>query len=103
MPTFEQLHRLLEVDPTDAFTLYAIAQEHLKRGEAVEAVGYFDRCLASDPGYLYAYYHKARALEGAGRMDEALACARVGLAAARGAGEGHAESELASLVMELEP
>lgn len=102
MPRLEDLERLLAVDPTDAFVLYGIAQEHAKAGNTRRAVEFYDRCLASDPGYLYAYYHKARALEAGGDPGKALETAREGLAAANRAGDSHAQSELTALVDELE-
>jgi len=97
----EKLTRLLQQDPNDPFVLYGIAQEHAAAGDYDQAVAFFDRCLAADPSYCYAYYHKARALEAAGRAGEALAVAREGINAARAAGDAKALGELTALADEL--
>ncbi|CAG1004628.1 hypothetical protein PHYC_03158 [Phycisphaerales bacterium] len=96
-----QLLRLLNADPNDAFTLYAIAQEHAKKSEHSQAVTFYDRCLAVDPTYLYAYYHKARSLACCSQKDDAIATANAGLAAAKKADDSHAASELLALVLDL--
>ena len=102
MPSIEQLQKLLALDPNDAFVLYGLAIEHAKRAETEKAVAFFDRCLAADPHYCYAYYHKARTLESAGRKDEALATLRAGLDAAKAAQDAHALSEIQGFLAELE-
>ncbi len=96
-----QLMRLLESDPSDAFCLYGIAQEHAKAGRHEEAVGWYDRTLASDPAYCYAYFHKARSLEELDRIDDACAALRAGVDAARTAKDGHALSEIRAYLDQL--
>lgn len=102
MARLEQLLRLHAADPADAFVLYGIAQEHSAAGRHEAALEWFDRCLAADPAYCYAYFHKARSLEALGRREEALAALREGSGAARAAGDGHAASEIAAFLDELE-
>ncbi|HYE61072.1 MAG TPA: tetratricopeptide repeat protein [Phycisphaerales bacterium] len=97
-----KLQGLLAADPNDPFVLYGIAQEYAKQGDTARAVEFYDRCLGADPAYCYAYFHKARALQDAGRVEEAIATAKVGVAAARKAQDGHAASELQGLLDELE-
>lgn len=94
MPSIEQLERLLDPDHPDPFILYGLAQEHAKRREFVRAIEYFDRCLATDPTYCYAYFHKARAQEELNDPATARATLEAGIAVARKAGDGHAESEM---------
>ena len=60
LPSIPQLEKLLALDPADAFVLYALAMEHAKLAEKDRAFAYFDRCIAADPAYCYAYFHKAR-------------------------------------------
>ncbi len=98
-----KLRAMLDADPSDAFVLYGIAQEHAKLGDHDAALPFYDRCLAADPGYFYAYFHKAQSLIALSREAEALDTARAGLAAARAAGDGKAAGELAGLVDSLEP
>jgi tetratricopeptide (TPR) repeat protein len=105
MPSLAQLEKLLAADPRDTFVLYGLAQEHAKAGgEAghAKAVEFYDRCLEVDPLYCYAYFHKARSLVALGRGAEAAKTLKAGIAAARKAGDRHAESELSGSLDELE-
>lgn len=101
MPSIAQLERLLAIDPADPFVPYALGQEHAKQGRFDQAIAWYDRCLALDPSYCYAYYHKARALEPAGDRAAIEAVLRQGLAAAKAAGDAKASSELASFLESL--
>ena len=102
MPSIEQLEKLLAADPRDAFVLYGLGQEHAKRGDVARAVEIYDLCLAADPGYCYAFFHKARALEVAGRKGEAAGALREGMLAARRAGDQHALAEMQAYLDGLE-
>jgi tetratricopeptide (TPR) repeat protein len=101
MPSIEQLEKLLLVDPDDPFVRYGLAQEYAKQGRADLAIQHYDRCLAADPAYLYAYYHKARAQSSAGDRAGALATLDAGLVAARAARDAHAAAEIEALREEL--
>lgn len=103
MPSIADLEKLLAADPDDAFVLYGLAQAHAKEGRHERAVDFYDRCLAVDAGYCYAYFHQARSLEALERPDDAAAALRRGLQAAREAGDGQAQSEIAAYLDELEP
>ena len=94
----DALQAMLADNPEDAFCLYGVAQEHLKAGSCDLAVAYFDKCLAADPNYLYAYYHKARAQEELDLMNEAAQTLRSGLTRARAAGDQQAISEIGSFL-----
>ncbi len=96
-----QLLRLVESEPNDAFLLYGVAQEHGRRGATDEAVRWYDRCLAADPNYCYAYFHKARTLEEANRTAEAVAALKLGLERARAVRDQHAASEIAGYLDQL--
>lgn len=104
MPSIAQLEKMLAADPSDPFLLYGLAQEHARAGDApghARAVELYDRCLAADPSYLYAYYHKARSLLALGREPDAAQALRAGLAAAARAGDAHAHAELSALLDEV--
>lgn len=98
----EQLQKLLTLDDADADLHYMVAQEHSSAGRTDDAVRHFDRCLELDAGYLYAHYHKARALEDADRKPEAIATLRAGLLAATQRGDVKAQSEMRSYLDALE-
>ena len=103
MPSLEQLHKLLAADPADPFVLYGLAQEHARLKDYGKAVEFYDRCLAADPGYCYAYFHKGRALEALGRTAEAAATLREGQKAAKAGGDPHAFAEISAYLDEIEP
>jgi len=86
---------LLAQEPEDPFCLYSLAHEHLKSGDTGKAIAFFDRTIAADPDYCYAYYHKARAQKEAGDVDAARRTLRTGLARAKACGDHKAESEIA--------
>lgn len=93
-----QLQKLLAMDPNDAFVLYGLAQEHAKREEHAQSIAYYDKCLAVDPLYCYAYYHKARSQQAEGDLAGAVATLRSGLDAAKKARDEKARSEIEGLI-----
>ena len=93
-----QLLKLLALEPNDAFVLYGLGQEHAKRGEHAQACGYYDKCLAVDPAYCYAYYHKARSQQAEGDLAGAVGTLRSGLDAAKKAQDEKARSEIEGLI-----
>ncbi|MSR44749.1 MAG: hypothetical protein EXS15_05235 [Phycisphaerales bacterium] len=97
----ELLQKMLAEDPLDAFCRYGMAQEYLKAGDTTAAIAWFDKTIEVDIDYCYAYYHKARALQQANRVDEACECLRAGLDRARSAGDSHAMNEINSFLDEL--
>ncbi len=97
----ELLQKMLEENPTDAFCRYGMAQEYLKAGNLDTAVLWFDKTIESDIDYCYAYYHKARALEQAGRLNDAIETLRIGLGRAKASGDAHAISEIHSFLDQL--
>lgn len=99
----EQLEKLLDASPGDAFLLYGLALEHANHGDPAAAVTWFDRCLEADPACLYAYFHKARALEALGRSAQAVEALRSGVERARAAGDAKALAELSAYLDELSP
>lgn len=107
MSRLAKLQQLLAADPNDAFVLYGLAQEYAKLGTDESyrlALEHYDRCLAADPSYHYAYYHKAAAMKerGPSEIPAALAVLRAGITAARNARDQKALSELQALLDELE-
>lgn len=102
MGRMEQLERLHAADPGDADVMYMLALECVKAGHGGEALAWFDRCLAADAAYHYAYFHKARAQQSMGDEAGALETSRAGVALASAAGCAKAAGELAALIEELE-
>jgi len=96
-----KLMKILAVDPADPFVLYGIAQEHAKAGDHAAAVAFYDRTIAADPAYCYAYFHKARVQAAAGDLTGARATALAGVQAAHRAGDVKALNELTGLQVEF--
>jgi tetratricopeptide (TPR) repeat protein len=102
MPSLAQLTKLLTIDPADTFVLYGLAQEHARLGDHAAAITWYDKCLAIDPLYCYAYFHKARSQQALGDLPAASDTVRKGIDAARKAQDGKALSELQGLLVELD-
>lgn len=104
MPSIEQLEKLLNAEPNDPFVLYGLAQEHAKQGDHTRAIEFYDRCLAVDANYHYAYFHKAMTLRqrgGPGDDARAIEALRAGLVRARAGSDAKAASEIAALLDEM--
>lgn len=97
-----QLLKILAAEPNDPFTLYGIAQEYAKASDITNAITFYDRCLAADPGYCYAYYHKAKTLADHDRTPEAIAVLNTGIIAAKKAQDAKALGEMQGLLDSLE-
>jgi predicted Zn-dependent protease len=102
MPSLEQLQKLLEADPDDAFLRYGVAMEYAKQGRAQEAVAAFTELRRRHPEYVPGYFMGARALEQAGDMEAAKGLYREGIAVARKVGDEHAAGEMSAALMMLE-
>ena len=89
-----KLQAMLERQPGDPFTLYAVALEHKKAGRDADALTFLNRTIQFDPGYCYAYFQKGVVLEGQGDVEGAKETYRAGIAAAKAKGDAHALSEL---------
>lgn len=101
MATLAQLEKLLTADSSDPFLLYAYAIALGKNGQHERAIEFFDRCLAVDRLYTYAYYHKAKSLECLGRRDDQKSTLSDGLKAAREARDGKGISEISGYLSSI--
>lgn len=89
-----QLQQMLDKSPRDTFLLYGIAMEHKKAGEVAPALEYFNRVIALDPGYCYAYHQRGLLHESTGDVEAAKRSYREGVEAARRKGDAHAQGEI---------
>lgn len=89
-----QLQQMLEKSPQDTFLLYGIAMEHKKAGEVAPALEYFNRVIALDPGYCYAYHQRGLLHESTGDVEAAKRSYREGVEAAKRKGDAHAQGEI---------
>jgi tetratricopeptide (TPR) repeat protein len=105
MPSLEQLHKVLALDPNDPFVTYGIALEHAKAAQYKTAIEWLDKTLGIDPTYFYAYYQKAKMFIGLGDSKTAGDVLRAGMAIAGKANTGesrHAQSEMQALLETLD-
>ncbi len=98
----QRLHQLLETSPNDSFALFALAKEYEGLQDAEQALAYYLRLRALDPGYVGLYYHLGKLLEKTGQPDSALQTYRQGMEVAKQAGDMHAYSELNVARMDLD-
>lgn len=96
-----QLHKILQAEPDDSFCLYGMAMEHAKLGHHDDAIAWFDKTLAVDPHYCYAYFHKAKSQQELGDDEAARQTLRAGLEKARSIGDEKAAGEIAGFLDEL--
>ena len=75
----------------------------LKKREARErAIEFLDRVISADANYCYAYYQRAQIFESLGELESARLTYNDGIAAARRAGDAHAQSELENALAMIE-
>lgn len=101
MSRLDQLQKLHAADPNDPDIAYMLAHEHTKQGDPAAALHWYDTCLGMQPGYHYAYFHKAKLLQSLDRPDDARATLTAGLARSRADGNAKAVNEIGGLLDEL--
>lgn len=98
----QQLQQLLTESPSDAFLVFAMAQEYKKRGEVDTALSYYQRLEKEHPYYVGTYYHLGKLYEQRGEVQQALNTYQQGMSIAQRANDQHAYSELAGAKLSLE-
>ncbi len=98
----EQLKSILEQDPSNTLTRYALGMEYSNAGDVDASVAEFQALVTANPGYANAYFMAAQALSNAERKEEAKDWLRRGIAAAQKTNNKHAESEMQAMLDELE-
>jgi tetratricopeptide (TPR) repeat protein len=89
------------MDPSDDFTRFAIAMEHLKAGRDDDARTWFLQILERNERYIGVYYHLGKTLERMELPTEAREVYTRGIALARSMNDHHAASELEGALFEL--
>jgi hypothetical protein len=99
-----QIEALLAEDPDDAFLRYGLAMEHASAGDDAECVNVLRDLIARTAAkpYVPAFLQCGQALARLGREPEACEVLKAGIAAARAAGDTHAEGEMQGLLTSLE-
>jgi Tfp pilus assembly protein PilF len=90
----ESLKALLEQDPNDSFTRYAIALEYAALDQPADAIAMLEDLIQRDGSYLAAYQQLGHLYAKVGRKEDAKRIYRIGIEIARSVGETHAASKL---------
>jgi tetratricopeptide (TPR) repeat protein len=93
-PAIVRLEKLLGTPRDGALLRFSLGLEYAKAADPAKAIEHFREALAKDPGYSAAWRALGKALEAAGRAEEALAAYREGIAAAHAKGDKQAEKEM---------
>jgi predicted Zn-dependent protease len=101
-PRLRQLQEFLADSPDDPELRYAVAMELLSLNATDEAVRSFHDLIAERPDYVPTYLMLGQTLIRTNCEDEAKAVLRSGVAAARKAGNSHAEGEIQALLDSLD-
>jgi Tfp pilus assembly protein PilF len=101
MERIDRLKEFLKSNPTDSFLQHALALEHIKSGDDVEARRLFEEVLTREPQYVGSYYQLAKLLERIGENDAAITWYEKGMTAAKQEGDKHAYNELQAAYDEL--
>ncbi len=81
--------------------LYALAMEYRKFGELDKALKAFSNVLEKDAAYHPALFMAAQIHADEGRRNDAIAALERGISIAEAEGDGHAVSEMRSLLEEV--
>src|SRR6202142_2793599 len=101
MDRLAMLNEILSQNPDDAFARYGLAMEFSKAGDVERAIEEFGKLLSAHPDYSAGYFMAAQTLARAERVDEAKKMLTDGIASARRSGNGHAQSEMEAMLVEL--
>jgi len=88
------LKGMVAQSPTDSCLRYSLAMEYRNANNLEAALAEFHALLAVNPDYSAAYFHGGQTLERLGRVDEARAMYRQGIAAATRKGDLHTRGEM---------
>lgn len=68
----QMIEEMLATNPTDPFLLYAVALEHIKKGNTKKAIEIFEKLRVSHTDYLPVYYQLGKVYESQGLNEKAI-------------------------------
>ena len=101
-PAIARLEKLLGTPRDGALLRFSLGLEYAKAADSEKAIEHLRHALAADPGYSAAWRALGKALEAAGRADEALAAYRSGIEAAQKKGDKQAQKEMTVFARRIE-
>lgn len=97
MSKITELESLLDDRPDDPFLIFALAKEHDKQLNPLQAVLIYEHLVNEHPDYIGTYYHYASLLYNRGNRNEAIKLVDIGMERGSAVKDLHAVSELKSL------
>ena len=98
MDRVAMLKEILAENPNDSFARYGLAMEYANAGDSAAALSEYENIVAAAPEYVPAYQMAGQMLLSQGREEAARGWLERGIAAARKAGNRHAESEMQGML-----
>jgi predicted Zn-dependent protease len=98
----QMLEEFVAKRPDDAFSRYGLAMECMNSGDTAAADQQFRELLNRNADYVPAYLMYAQMLSRESRVDDACRILVDGINQASAKGDGHARSEMESLLAELQ-
>ncbi len=92
---------MLERGQDSALLRFSLGNEYRAAGEHEQAIPHFEQAVRLDPGYSAAWKLLGRALESAGRDEDAMRAWRTGIEAAEKKGDRQAAKEMAVFLKRL--
>ena len=96
-----QLRELIEQDPNDSFSRYALALEYAAIDNTAEALTLLEDLLQRDNSYVPTYQQLGYLYQKLGRRDDAAKIFNRGIQIAAQQGDSHARSEMQDALDEL--
>jgi Flp pilus assembly protein TadD len=96
------LQKLIGTPRDGALLRFSLGNEYMKAGDRDNAVLHLREAVSRDAGYSAAWKLLGKALADSGRLAEALAAYREGIAAAERKGDRQAEKEMTVFARRLE-
>ena len=97
----ETLRKVLEAEPNDSFTRYAIGLEYISLNMPEEAKDTLEELRTMDPNYAATYYQLGKVYEQLGDESAARKIYEKGLYVATSQGDMHTKDELQAAIDEL--
>lgn len=97
----QKIEAMLADDPDDVFLRYSLALELESEGAWEAGLEILEALARAEPPYVPAFQMAAQHLTKRERHEEARACLREGIEAARTQGMSHAAAEMAEALMAL--
>ena len=102
MSRLDMLKSMLEQDPDDEFSRYALALELKKIGKVEPALEHLGELIERHPDYVPAYFMSSQYFAELGRMEEAKKRLKKGIAIATKMHDHHARKEMVEYLESLE-